>query len=119
MFYMNRDQMIEACSRMEWLHHEYSEWSMELEGAIRALDGMESAQEMTDVLRAQQSRMEDQHGMLRQMARGLDKIIVRYQDCERGICSYGEQEIMRYPVRDAVAVDLNGLRKMLDSMIYE
>lgn len=119
MFYMNKDQMIGACSQMERLHHEYGEWSIELEGVIRALDSMESAREMADVMRAYQSRMEEQQEMLRKMARGLDKIIVRYQDCERRICNYGEQEIMRYPVRDAAVVDLNGLRKMLDSMIYE
>lgn len=119
MFYINSGQMIEACVCMERMHHKYSQWSMELEETVMMLDGMDSARKMAAGLRAQRNRMEQQQEMLRQMARGLDKIVVRYQDCERRLCDDMEQEIMTYPVRDAAAVDLNGLRDMLDSMIYK
>lgn len=119
MFYVNSSQMIEACFCMERMHHKYSQWSMELEEAVMMLDAMDSTREMAAGLRAQGNRIEEQQEMLRQMARGLDKIVVCYQDCERRLCDDMEQEIMTYPVRNAVAVDLNGLRDMLDSMIYK
>lgn len=119
MFHIITNQAIEDCVQIEQCVSQLVTQNIEAESVVRELGSLSGMGEVLIRLRGELGRMQEETRVLRQMAQGLDRTVLYYQNCENRICENAEQSVIRYVRKEIGMNDFSQISNLLGEVLSE
>ncbi len=108
------EPLLELSRRMTALQESLLEESSELARVFQHLQELSGMEEAADCLQRLRRNLEEQSWQAYQSAQALSEAARCYSRCERRICDELEEAVVRGSRLEGGAVDLSGIRAMLN-----